>query len=131
IYTYNGLGLRTSMATVDGLWSYTYDAIGQLTRAVFTPNGSNPDSLSSQDLHYSYDAAGNRTQSVANGVVTTYSVNDRNEYISTVAIGSGTTTYQYDPNGNLISQTDGSSTIGYSYNLLNQLTGFRGTNRLP
>jgi YD repeat-containing protein len=123
VYTYDDLGLCTTMTTVDGQWVYTYDAIGQLTHAVFTPNSTDPDGLTSQDLQYFYDSAGNRTKTISNGVVTTYLTNDRNEYTSATTISAGITTYQYDGNGNLISQTDGGSTIDFTYNVNNQLTG--------
>jgi len=42
VYTYNDLDQCTTMTTVDGRWVYTYDAIGQLTQAVFTPNSATP-----------------------------------------------------------------------------------------
>src|SRR5262249_51218430 len=61
-YTYDILGRTTSMTTLDGLWSYTYDATGQLTHAIFTSN--NPAVTPNQDLLYAYDAAGNRTSTV-------------------------------------------------------------------
>ena len=59
-YTYDNLGRRTEVDTLDGTWSYEYDLTGQLTGAVFA--STNPD-IESQDLTYVYDAAGNRTQS--------------------------------------------------------------------
>lgn len=34
-YEYNELGLRTSMSTEDGTWTYGYDVIGQLVQADF------------------------------------------------------------------------------------------------
>jgi YD repeat-containing protein len=34
-YTYDQLGRRTSLNTLDGTWNYTYDLTGQLTRAIF------------------------------------------------------------------------------------------------
>ena len=34
-YTYDNLGRRTALATLDGTWSYEYDLTGQLTGAVF------------------------------------------------------------------------------------------------
>ena len=36
-YTYDALGQKSSMTTIDGEWVYTYDTIGQLATAVFTP----------------------------------------------------------------------------------------------
>jgi hypothetical protein len=34
-YEYDLLGRRRSMATLDSTWTYSYDATGQLPRAVF------------------------------------------------------------------------------------------------
>ena len=124
-YMYNDLGLNTTETTIDGQWVYTYDSLGQLTQAVFTPNNTGPDGLTCQNLQYFYDASGNRTQSITNGVVTNYTINDMNEYTSTTTVGIGTTTYQYDGNGNLISQAAPTSTTVYTYNINNQLTGIQ------
>ena len=58
-YTYNALGLETTEATLDGTWTYTYDADGQLS----TPSSPRPTrACPSQDLVYNYDAMGNRTR---------------------------------------------------------------------
>jgi RHS repeat-associated protein len=113
-YTYNSLGEETTEATVDGTWAYSYDGPGQLIRAVFTPNSADPDGLTAQDLTYNYDAVGNRTSTIINGVTTLYTVNNVNEYTSV-----GGVPYQYDADGNLVS--DGANT--YTYNALNQMTG--------
>ncbi len=101
-YTYDSLGLETSETTIDGQWLYSYDAIGELTQAVFTPNATDPDDIAAQNLQYFYDAAGNRSQSIDNGVVTTYTVNDRNEYTTMTTAGL-VTSYQYDRDGGVIS----------------------------
>ena len=66
------LGLETTEDTLDGDWTYTYDADGQLIEAVFA--STNP-SVPSQDLAYSYDAMGNRITTVINGVTTQYTTN--------------------------------------------------------
>ena len=42
-YTYDALGNVLTDTNQDGKWVYTYDADGQLTQAVFTPNSSDPD----------------------------------------------------------------------------------------
>ena len=123
VYTYNDLGLCTTETTIDGQWVYTYDATGQLTEAVFTPNAADPDGVASQNLQYVYDAAGNRTESIENGVVTTYTVNDMNQYTSTTTVGVGTTTYQYDDDGNLISEESPTGTTTYTYNVEDRLIG--------
>ena len=113
-YTYNSLGLETTEDTLDGDWTYSYDADGELTHAVFA--STNPD-IASQDLVYNYDAMGNRTSTVINGLTTVYTVNDVNEYTSV-----GGVAYTYDADGNLLS--DG--TNNYAYNSLNQLIGVTG-----
>ena len=66
---------------------------------------------------YNYDAMGNRTSTVINGVTTVYTTNDMNEYTSV-----GGVAYTYDADGNLTS--DGTNT--YSYNTLNELIGVGG-----
>ena len=85
-YSYDVLGRIKTMSTLDGQWTYTYDATGQLTRAVF--GSLNPAAVPNQDLQYAYDPAGNRTSAIVNGVVTTYSINNLNQYTS-----AGTTAY--------------------------------------
>ncbi|MBE9080520.1 RHS repeat protein, partial [Romeria aff. gracilis LEGE 07310] len=112
-YTYDSLGRRTAVATLDGTWSYTYDLAGQLTGAVFA--STNPD-IPSQDLTYVYDAAGNRIQSIVNGVAENYSANNLNQYES-----AGTTNYSYDLDGNLVAKIQGDQTWAYSYNDSNRL----------
>ena len=97
-YTYNALGLETSEATLDGTWTYTYDADGQLIQAVFA--STNP-SVPSQDLAYSYDAMGNRITTVINGVTTAYTTNDMNEYTSVGGVND-----TYDADGNLTLRRD-------------------------
>jgi RHS repeat-associated protein len=109
-YVYNKLGEETSETTLDGTWTYTYDADGQLTNAVFASTNIN---IASQNLAYTYDASGNRISSVINGVTTAYATNNMNQYTSV-----GGSAFTYDANGNLLS--DGTST--YTYNALNQLT---------
>jgi len=113
--TYNALGLKTSEATLEGAWTFTYDANGQLTRAVFASN--NVASIPNQDLAYQYDALGNRVKTVINGVTTDYVADSMNQYVS-----AGGTPYDYDSKGNLLS--DGTNT--FTYNVLNKLVGVSG-----
>jgi RHS repeat-associated protein len=121
-YTYDALGNVLTDTSQDGQWVYTYDADSELTHAVFTPNSSDPDGLTAQNLEYVYDAVGNRISETVNGVVTTYVSNNVNEYTSATTSGV-TTTYQYDNDGNLISQITGGSSTSYTYNELNELIG--------
>ncbi len=124
-YTYDALGNVLTDTNQDGAWSYTYDADNQLVGAVFTPNSSNPDGLTAQNIKYVYDAAGNRISQTVNGVTTTYVVNTVNEYTSSTTNGV-TTNYGYDKDGNLTIQTTGSSTTNFTYDTLDQLIGVNG-----
>ena len=108
-YTYDGLGNVQTDTNQDGEWTYTYDADSQLTQAIFTPNNTDPDGLTPQNLQYVYDAAGNRISETVNGVTTTYVSNNVNEYTRSTTNGV-MTTYQYDHDGNLIGQTTAGST---------------------
>jgi RHS repeat-associated protein len=117
-YVYNALALVTSEQTSDGAWAYSYDPDGQLTHADFT--STNP-ALPNQDLQYFYDAAGNRTRTIINGVTTAYTANNMNEYTQV-----GSTAYTFDADGNLISATSGGTTTSNTFNDLNQLTGVGG-----
>ena len=107
VYTYNNTGLPVTMTTAGDTFTYRYDAGGQLT-SVQTPAGGM--------ITYSYDAAGNRIAVVNNGQTTQYTTNDLDEYTQ-----AGSTTYQYNANGDMISQTDSTGTTTYSYNALGQL----------
>jgi RHS repeat-associated protein len=122
-YTYDALGNVLTATSQDGQWTYTYDADGQLTQAVFASN--NPSVLPNQNLQYVYDAAGNRLSETVNGVTTTYASNNLNQYTSATMNGA-TTTYQYDADGNLIAQTDSTGTTSYTFNDLNLLTAING-----
>jgi YD repeat-containing protein len=113
-YTYDSLGRRTSMTTLDGVWNYQYDPAGQLTHAVFASNNSSV--VPNQDLQYVYDLAGNRTQTIINGVTTTYVTNNMNQYTQ---IDSANLTY--DADGNLISQTDTTGTTDYTYDEVSRI----------
>jgi RHS repeat-associated protein len=117
-YTYDEDGLVTAEATPDGDWSYSYDATGQLTHAVFASTNS---AIQSQDIRYTYDAAGNRISESINGVTTDYTSNSLNQYIS-----AGATTYAYDSDGGVVSATTTSGTIHYSYDQNGQLISEAG-----
>jgi RHS repeat-associated protein len=124
-YTYDALGNMLTETNQDGEWVYTYDAASQMLSAVFTPNNANPDQLQAQNLQYAYDAVGNRVSQTVNGVQTTYTVNNVNEYTSSATAGA-TTSYQYDAEGNLVSQSDPTGTTHYTFNSIDQLTAVTG-----
>jgi RHS repeat-associated protein len=112
-YTYDALGRRKTMGTLDGAWAYTYDLTGQLTRAVFT--STNP-AVPGQDLRYEYDAAGNRVRTIANSAATVYAPNAMNQYTS-----AGGTTFRYDTDGNLVEESGPSGNTRYTYNVQGRL----------
>ena len=112
-YAYDSLGRQTSMTTLDGIWQYGYDSVGQLTSAIFD---STNEEISSQNLVYVYDAAGNRVRTIENGVTIEYVTNALNQYEQV-----GDTTYSYDDDGNLASKTDEDGTTIYEYNSDNRL----------
>ncbi len=113
-YTYDRLGRRTGMTTLDGQWTYQYDATGQLTRAVFQSVNA---AVADQDLTYVYDPAGNRIRTIKGGVTTEYVSNNLNQYTTV-----GTAAHSYDVDGNLVSVVDGPESAVYTYDEENRLT---------
>jgi RHS repeat-associated protein len=112
-YAYDDLGHRTSMATLDGIWTYDYDATGQLIRAVLA--SANP-AIPNQDLEYVYDAAGNRIRTVTNGITTEYVTDSMNRYLQV-----DNKTYEYDLDGSLVRVHDGDNVTSYEYSVFNRL----------
>lgn len=114
VYTYDALGRRITMSTIDGDWVYGYDPTGQLTSAVFTPLTGSP--VPAQNLQYVYDALGNRIRTIENGVTIEYTTNNLNQYTQV-----GNDTFIYDADGNLISRSGLSINATYSYDQQNRL----------
>ena len=107
-YTYDDNGNIASMKEKEGTWTYGYDALGQMTKAV-APNG--------ETTLYSYDYSGNRTSVTTGGTTVNYNSNEMNQY--TVV---GSTTLSYNDNGNLIASTDTEGTTSYEYDYADRLT---------
>ncbi|MFC1788582.1 RHS repeat-associated core domain-containing protein [Thermodesulfobacteriota bacterium] len=106
-YTYDNVGNRLTMTTLDGLTQYTYDAIHQLTNVIY-PDGST--------TSYNLDPVGNRVSEVVDGNAIDYTTNSLNQY--TDVNGDS---YAYDANGNLASKTTPSGTTVYTYDFDNRL----------
>ena len=105
-YAYRG-NLKSSATDLGGnVTTYSYDALNRLTDALTKTSGG----VQSSDYGYTYDGAGNRLTSTANGVGTTYSYNFDNELIKST-VGNVITTYSYDGNGNLTGDANRSYTI--------------------
>ena len=114
-YTYDAAHNQTSKTetingTLKGTTNYTYDSLNRLTE-ITEPKKTTE--TSGKLTKYTYDAAGNReteqiTTSTAAGTqvtLNTYKYNEQNRLLSTTEeTGDGTkktTTYSYDPNGNM------------------------------
>jgi RHS repeat-associated protein len=109
-YVMNAVGMRTNMTDTSGSTNYTYDALYRLTEVEY-PN--------SDVTEYGYDAVGNRTSLTINGgtpIANTY--NAANELTA-----SGSDSYSYDENGNLLSKTVNSVTTDYTWDALNRMVG--------
>jgi RHS repeat-associated protein len=108
-YTYDNLGRRDSMTTLEGKTTYGYDATGQLTKATLANR---------RVIEYQYDAAGNRTTVKDSGTTTNYTTNNLNEYTA-----AGNATYTYDKDGNLTRKQEGTKTTTFTYDSENRLIG--------
>ncbi|MEJ6397316.1 Ig-like domain-containing protein, partial [Yoonia sp. 208BN28-4] len=113
-YTYDVAGQRLTNESQDGTWTYGYDAIGQLTSASFASTNAD---FADKALVYEYDASGNRTRVVEDGVATQYVANALNQYTQV-----GAATFTYDADGNMTSKVEGADTTTYTYDLDNRLT---------
>src|SRR3989442_1183117 len=76
-------------------------------------------------MTYSYDALDNLTGVTQAGVSPgrTFSYSSRKLLTGATNPESGTTSYTYDPNGNVATRTMGGITTNYSYNELDQISG--------
>ncbi|MHB9068390.1 MAG: RHS repeat-associated core domain-containing protein [Pirellulaceae bacterium] len=120
-YTYDALGRRTSVTTLDGTTTFGYDAIGQLT-SVALPDG--------RVIQYEYDAAGNRQAVIDNGVRTDYTTNELNQYTQiglraldydadgNLIVDGTEATYRYDDENRLLASDDGTTNVQYEYDAL-------------
>ncbi|TAK07103.1 MAG: hypothetical protein EPO39_07280 [Candidatus Manganitrophaceae bacterium] len=124
---YDDAGRRASLTYPNGTnTSYTYDAASRLTRILH----DGPTSVI-EDLTYTYDAAGNRISigrlgpeaPLPEAVQAAYDA--ANEQIR---FNAGAPNLVYDPNGNLVSQTDANGTTTYTWDARNRLVGINGPN---
>jgi RHS repeat-associated protein len=82
---------------------YGYDFLNRLVREQRT-------GYVAYEMHWVYDAAGNRVQQVRDGVVTNYTYDDDNRLLS-----AGSVTYAWDASGNMVSRTADGVTINFGY----------------
>ncbi|MDO4425774.1 MAG: RHS repeat-associated core domain-containing protein, partial [Planctomycetia bacterium] len=106
-YTYDRFGNISMMKTVEGIWTYEYDVVGQLA-SVVSPSG--------EKTAYTYDLSGNKTSVTVNGISTAYEANRLNQVVKI-----GDMSLYYDANGNLIRTVDGDIVTDYEYDVYGKL----------
>ncbi|MBI3414179.1 MAG: hypothetical protein HY043_02475 [Verrucomicrobia bacterium] len=110
-YTRDGIGrVAQKLETIAGVsntFTYAYDAVGQLTDVV--KNGVTIE-------HYAYDANGNRTNATIGGVTGHVSYDNQDRLTQ-----SGTATFIYNGAGDLVSRTDSGQTTTFDYDPLGNL----------
>ncbi len=124
-YTLDPSGLRTKVEATEAdgaitVVNYTYDGVKRLTGETQTRNGTLDFSG-----HYEYDRSGNRLLATVNGITTTYQY-DANDWLTseTTASGplAGTTTYTHDDAGNVLTKDGPVGHVDYTYNDAGRLT---------
>ena len=117
-YTLNAMGMQTAVDELGGREiEYSYDPLYRLTEETITDPVSGNDST-----QFSYDAVGNRLTSndSINGL-TTY-VYDNNDRLLSQTVNGETTSFTYDNNGNTLSEyTSATDQATYTWNDLNEM----------
>ena len=106
--------IETGVNCANRVLAFEYDDQYQLTREA--------DSLrnSGSPVVYAYDAMGNRTRKVDNGITTDYTVDKLNR-VTAATTGVNVISYTYDANGNTVSKTAAGVTRTYHYDRDNRL----------
>ncbi len=105
-------------ATTGRSVSYAYDHVYRLTQEAIDEPGAAND----QTVSYAYDAVGNRTEMSRSGTVTTYAY-DADDRVLTETTGASVVTSTYDDNGNLKTRGHAAQTDVYDYDAENRLIG--------
>ena len=101
--------------------TYGYDSVGELVSTTTPATATAPSGATTTS---SYDAAGNMlTRTDPNGVTTTWTYTPANKAATENYSGSSahSVTYGYDANGNKTGMTDGSGTSSYNYDPFGEL----------
>jgi RHS repeat-associated protein len=113
-YAYDALGRLRS----DGSVSYTYDLAGNRLSAgaaVFTYASNRLVSASGPAAAVAYDAAGNVTNMMRDGITRTLAWNTLGQLVSVSTNGALAESYAYDPLGRRVSTADGGGTVWHAY----------------
>jgi RHS repeat-associated protein len=131
-YTVDADGLRTRIVESDGSGTtrtvaYTYDGLNRLVSETIAAREANRSRASA----WSYDKVGNRlSQSVAIGtnplIMTSY-IYDANDRLTSESTAGSTTAYAYDANGNTIRKEAPGELVEYAYDDAHRLTELRKT----
>ncbi len=121
------IDLRTLLVT-----RYGYDFLGRMTGAIESDFGGR----TTDSRRYTYDLASNRTQQNINGTITTYGYNAANQLCweqarslatNTCPTPPGATSYTYDANGNMLTNSAG---LDLRYNSRDQTTDYTTPGRV-
>ena len=124
-YQYNNRGLLSRIQSPVLDLQYVYDTVGNITginNEVYSYDGLNRLHTANKPANnyqatYQYDAVGNRTEQVEDGITTIYT----HSPVNALTTSTGTT-YTWDARGNLVGKVQGSNTWVYTYDLANRLT---------
>jgi RHS repeat-associated protein len=129
-YTVDASGLRTNVEETDvsgvaRTVAYQYDGLKRLTREAIVAR----DPALSRTATWTYDKVGNRltqaiTPAVGTPIATSY-VYDRNDRLTSETTGGETTTYSYDANGNTLTRSKTGQIVEYVYDDANRLAQLR------
>lgn len=118
-YEYDDNGRLSRESKGNGTYTtYEYDAAGQLIHMI---NYAPDDSVQSR-FDYTYDANGNRTSMTTLAGTTTYDYDPIGQLTAVTYPGGRHATYEYDAVGNRVTVTDNSTPTTYTTNNLNQYT---------
>ncbi|MEH2105914.1 hypothetical protein [Nostoc sp.] len=122
------MGNRTQVIEDTGrIVNYTYDEVNQLKLESITDP-----TLGNRTIGYDYDLAGNRLKrndSDPSSGLTTY-VYDKNNRLTSQTSGTKVTQYTYDNNGSMLTSNDGTNSVVYQWinDGENRLVGVTTTN---